>query len=126
MKHCKAYIDAVAREADLRVHGIILDLDAYVALRRENSGVRFCHELASGVLDVDLPDEVVEHPKFLRMHLAAVDMVCWANVSATPLRSALIQPLLTIGLVTVIGPVFVQCGTGKRPHDQQHPDRSHA
>lgn len=116
MKHCKAYIDAVAREADLRVHGVILDLDAYVALRRENSAVRFCHELASGTLNVDLPDEVVEHPTFLQMHLAAVDMVCWANVRTTPLCSALTRSLLLM-FDFIVGPVLVQQGTGERPYD---------
>ena len=84
--HCKAYVEAVAHEANYRINGVILDLDSHVALRRENSAVRFCLELACGALDVDLPDQVVEHPTFMRMHLAAVDMVSWANVSTVSLR----------------------------------------
>ncbi|KAI0787868.1 terpenoid synthase [Fomes fomentarius] len=79
IKHCKDYIEAVAHEADLREHGIVLDLDAYTTLRRENSAVRFCCGLAGYALDIDLPDEVVEHPAFMKMHLATVDMVCWSN-----------------------------------------------
>ena len=81
IKHCKDYIEAVAREADLREHGTVLDVDAYVTLRRENSAVRFCCGLAGYALGIDLPDEVVEHPAFMAMHLATVDMVCWSNVS---------------------------------------------
>ncbi|RPD69751.1 terpenoid synthase [Lentinus tigrinus ALCF2SS1-7] len=79
LKYCKAYTEAVAREADLRARGVILDLDSYVAIRRENSAVRFCLELAGGALNVDLPDEVVEDPTFVKMHLAAVDMIYLAN-----------------------------------------------
>ena len=83
IKHCKDYIEAVAREADLREHGTVLDVDAYVTLRRENSAVRFCCGLAGYALGIDLTDEVVEHPAFMAMHLATVDMVCWSNVSTT-------------------------------------------
>ncbi|KAH9945296.1 terpenoid synthase [Epithele typhae] len=79
IKHCKDYIEAVAQEADLRQHNTVLPLDEYTTLRRENSAVRFCFGLAGYALGVDLPDEVVEHPAFLAMHLATVDMVCWSN-----------------------------------------------
>lgn len=81
IKHCKDYIEAVAHEADLREHGTVLDLDSYITLRRENSAVRFCCGLAGYALGIDLPDEIVEHPAFMAMHLATVDMVCWSNVS---------------------------------------------
>ena len=82
VKHCKDYIEAVAEEADLRMHGTVLDLDSYITLRRENSAVRFCFGLAGYALGIDLPDEVVEHPAFMAMHLSTVDMVCWSNVRA--------------------------------------------
>ncbi|EIW57365.1 terpenoid synthase [Trametes versicolor FP-101664 SS1] len=79
IKHCKDYIEAVAVEADLRERGEVLDLEAYQTLRRENSAVRFCFGLAGYALGIDLPDEVVEHPAFMAMHLSTVDMVCWSN-----------------------------------------------
>ena len=85
-ERCKGYIEAVAREADIRLHGDVLDLDSYIALRRDNSAVRICFELTGVALDTDLPDEVVEHPAFMKMQLAAVDMVWWANVSSKRLR----------------------------------------
>ena len=59
IKHCKDYIEAVAREADLREHGTVLDVDAYVTLRRENSAVRLCCGLAGYALGIDLTDQVV-------------------------------------------------------------------
>ncbi|KAI0661547.1 terpenoid synthase [Cubamyces menziesii] len=79
VKHCKDYIEAVAKEAELRERGEVLDLASYQILRRENSAVRFCFGLAGYALGIDLPDEVVEHPTFMAMHLATVDMVCWSN-----------------------------------------------
>ena len=50
-------------------------------LRRENSAVRFCFGMFGFTLGLDLPDEIFEHPIMMRLHLAAVDMVCWSNVS---------------------------------------------
>lgn len=74
-------MNALAVEAQLRERGEVLDLDSYTVLRRENSAVRFCFGLFGFVLGHDLPDDIFEHPVFMRMHLAAVDMVCWSNVS---------------------------------------------
>ncbi|OBZ72724.1 Linoleate 10R-lipoxygenase COP4 [Grifola frondosa] len=79
IKHCKDYVEAFAKEAELRESGQVLDLESYQILRRENSAVRFCFGLFGYVLGIDLPDEVVEHPAFVTMHLATVDMVCWSN-----------------------------------------------
>ncbi|EMD34164.1 hypothetical protein CERSUDRAFT_107906 [Gelatoporia subvermispora B] len=76
---CNDYIEAVAVEADLRERGVILDVEPYMLLRRENSAVRFCFGLFEYILGMDLPDEIYDHPVFRRMHLAAIDMVCWAN-----------------------------------------------
>ncbi|CCM04973.1 uncharacterized protein FIBRA_07171 [Fibroporia radiculosa] len=79
VKHCEDYVNAFAVEAELRERQEVLSLDAYMPLRRENSAVRFCFGLFGYVLGMDLPDEVYEHPVMVRMHLAAVDMVCWSN-----------------------------------------------
>ncbi|KAI9000521.1 terpenoid synthase [Trametes punicea] len=79
IKHCRDYIEAVAKEAELRERGVVLDPKSYEILRRENSAVRFCFGLAGYALGIDLPDEVVEHPAFMAMHLSTVDMVCWSN-----------------------------------------------
>ncbi|OCH86166.1 terpenoid synthase [Obba rivulosa] len=76
---CSDYINAVAVEAGLRARGVVLEVDAYVRLRRDNSAVRFSFGLFGSILGVDLPDEVYENPVFSRMNDAAIDMVCWAN-----------------------------------------------
>lgn len=68
------------REAELREKDVVLDIESYNVLRRENSAVRYCFGLFGYLLDLDLSDSIFYHPIMLRMHLAAVDMVCWANV----------------------------------------------
>ncbi|KAI0784175.1 terpenoid synthase [Abortiporus biennis] len=79
IKHCRDYMTAVAREAELREQGIVLDLKSYEPLRRENSAVRCCFGLFGHTLGLDLPDEIFYHPLLYSMHLDAVDMVCWSN-----------------------------------------------
>ena len=77
---CKNYIEAVAKEAELRERNEILDFETYKHLRRENSAVRLCYCLIEQAFGIDLPDEVFEDPVFKRMYFAAVDMVGWSNV----------------------------------------------
>ncbi|KAI0320270.1 terpenoid synthase [Amylostereum chailletii] len=76
---CQAYIDAVVEEASLRERNEVLDLTAFTILRRENSAVRACFSLIPYALGIDLPDEVINDSVVHRLHLAGVDMVCWAN-----------------------------------------------
>lgn len=76
------------REAELREKGIVLDTQSYMVLRRENSAVRYCFGLFGYLLDIDIPDTVFYHPVVMRMHLAAVDMVCYANVSILTLPTS--------------------------------------
>ncbi|PCH42336.1 terpenoid synthase [Wolfiporia cocos MD-104 SS10] len=79
VQHCEDYVNAFAVEAELREQKKVLELDSYMVLRRENSAIRTCFGLFGYVLGVDLPDEIFEHPIFMRMHIAAVDMVAWSN-----------------------------------------------
>ncbi|KAG6868063.1 hypothetical protein C0993_007850 [Termitomyces sp. T159_Od127] len=80
LKNWETYCASVITEAELREQGRILDVDAFVALRRENSAVRLCFSLIEYCFGTDLPDEVFEHPTFLEIYWAAVDLVCWSNV----------------------------------------------
>ncbi|KAE9408444.1 terpenoid synthase [Gymnopus androsaceus JB14] len=67
------------REAELREHGEVLDLEAFIPLRRENSAVRLCFGLFEYVLGLDLPQEVFDDATFMEAYWAAADMICWAN-----------------------------------------------
>ena len=82
LKHCKDYIDAVAHEAELREMGQVLDIAAFTDLRRENSAIRLCFGLFEYALGIDLPQYVFDDPAFMKVYMAAADLVCWANVSS--------------------------------------------
>ncbi|KAI0711928.1 terpenoid synthase [Cerioporus squamosus] len=77
--HCVDYVNAVAREAELRERGEVLDTTAFQTLRRENSAIRLCFGLFEFVLGVDLPDAVFQDEHFMTLYWAAADMVCWSN-----------------------------------------------
>ncbi|THV01906.1 terpenoid synthase [Dendrothele bispora CBS 962.96] len=79
LKHCKDYIECVAKEAELRERGQVLDLESFTLLRRENSAIRLCFGLFEYVLGIDLPQEVFDDPVFMEAYWAATDLVCWAN-----------------------------------------------
>ena len=78
--HCRDYVEAVAREAELRETDDVLDTDAFRDLRRENSAIRLCFGLFEFALGIDLPDQIFEDTNFMDMYWAAADMVCWSNV----------------------------------------------
>lgn len=75
------YCIAVGKEADFREQHRVFGFDAYVALRRDAGAVQPCFMLFSYVLQVDLPDEIIDHPSIVSMYTAAVDMIDWVNVS---------------------------------------------
>ena len=55
---CRAYIEAVCREAELRERGEVLGLEEYRLLRRENIALRLCFSLFEYCFGFDLPNEV--------------------------------------------------------------------
>ncbi|KAH9910892.1 terpenoid synthase [Fomitopsis serialis] len=79
IKHTEDYVNAVVLEAELRERKEVLDPDAYIVLRRENSAVRCCFALFGIILGAELPAEILEHPTMMRLHLAAVDMTSLSN-----------------------------------------------
>ncbi|KAG6832817.1 Linoleate 10R-lipoxygenase cop4 [Tricholoma furcatifolium] len=79
LSNWETYCACVVQEAELREKGQVLDLDSFIALRRENSAVRLCFGLIEYCLGTDLPDEVFAHPVFMEIYWAACDLVCWAN-----------------------------------------------
>ncbi|KAI0058770.1 terpenoid synthase [Artomyces pyxidatus] len=79
LQHSEDYINCVAKEAEYRERGEVLDMDSFRDLRRENSAIRLCFGLFEFSLGIDLPDEVFENPIFSSLYWAAADMVCWAN-----------------------------------------------
>ncbi|KZT07700.1 terpenoid synthase [Laetiporus sulphureus 93-53] len=79
LKHCEDYVDAIAKEAELRERDLVLDMASFETLRRENSAIRLCFGLFEFCFGVDLPNEVFEDSTFMRLYWDAADMVCWSN-----------------------------------------------
>ncbi|GJE85095.1 terpenoid synthase [Phanerochaete sordida] len=79
LKHSEDYVLGFVQEAELRGQRIVLDLASYEPLRRENSGARYAFGPFGYLLGMDLPDEIFEHPAYMEMYDAAVDMICWSN-----------------------------------------------
>ncbi|KAG5645541.1 hypothetical protein DXG03_005816 [Asterophora parasitica] len=79
LQRWETYCACVVKEAELRERGEVLEVDAFIALRRENSAVRLCFGLVEYCFGTDLPDEVFEDPVFMEIYWAACDHVCWAN-----------------------------------------------
>lgn len=81
LKHCEDYVNAVAREAELRERGEVLDMQSFILLRRENSAVRLCFSLIEYASGIDLPDEIYDDETFMTAYMAGTDLVCWSNVT---------------------------------------------
>lgn len=76
----ESYIAAVAKEADLRERGEVLNLKSYTDLRRENSAIRTCLALIEYAMGTNLPEEVFEDEAFSEVYVSALDLIWWSNV----------------------------------------------
>ena len=74
------FFDAVSRQAQDRATGQVPDLESYIELRRDTSGCKPCWALIAYANNLDLPDEVMDHPLVVSLGEAANDLVTWSNV----------------------------------------------
>ena len=74
------FFQAVTQQALDRANGVVPDLDSYIALRRDTSGCKPCWALIEYAYNLDIPEEVMEHPTILALGEAANDLVTWSNV----------------------------------------------
>ena len=74
------FFQAVTQQALDRANGVVPDLDSYIALRRDTSGCKPCWALVEFAYNLDLPDEVMEHPTIVALGEATNDLVTWSNV----------------------------------------------
>jgi hypothetical protein len=88
------FFQAVTQQALDREDGVVPDLESYIALRRDTSGCKPCWALIEYANNLDIPDDVMEHPIIRDLGEAANDLVTWSNVSSALLYSIL--RLLTI------------------------------
>lgn len=74
------FFQAVAQQALDREDGAVPDLESYIALRRDTSGCKPCWALIEYANNLDIPDDVMEHPIIRDLGEAANDLVTWSNV----------------------------------------------
>jgi alpha-muurolene/germacrene-A/gamma-muurolene synthase len=79
------FFQVVHQQASYRVDGSNPDLETYISTRRETSGCKPVFDLIEYSLDMELPEDVVEHPVILALNQSANDLVTWSNLSATSL-----------------------------------------
>jgi hypothetical protein len=77
------FFQAVQVQAIDRAKGIIPDLESYISLRRDTSGCKPCWALIEYANNLDIPDEVMEHPILQSLGEAANDLVTWSNASTS-------------------------------------------
>ena len=73
------YMNAVAAQAETRDRGGFLTVDAFLDIRREDSGARPLYIL--GALFLSIPDHVHDDPLHARMIRLGCDLVAIDNVS---------------------------------------------
>ena len=74
-------IEAATEEAGYRDRDEVLDVDAYIRLRRINSAVYPSFAIMEAVLGIELSEEVHNHPILTRVCQSANDLIWLANVS---------------------------------------------
>ena len=91
------FFESVTQQAADRASGCIPDLESYIALRRDTSGCKPCWALIEcnvtrirqigkplippiDANNLNMPDEVMDHPIILSLGEAANDVVTWSNV----------------------------------------------
>ncbi|THU82031.1 terpenoid synthase [Dendrothele bispora CBS 962.96] len=73
------FFDAVAQQASDRAQGVIPDLESYIAMRRDTSGVKPCFVLTAWSAGFELPEEVATHHVITTLEDAANDLITWSN-----------------------------------------------
>ncbi|KAG2143016.1 isoprenoid synthase domain-containing protein [Suillus clintonianus] len=73
------FFQAVHVQAIDRAKGVVPDLDSYISQRRDTSGCKPCWALIEYANNLDIPDEVMEHPIIQSLGEAANDLVTWSN-----------------------------------------------
>ncbi|KAL9597623.1 MAG: hypothetical protein Q9219_005006 [cf. Caloplaca sp. 3 TL-2023] len=69
------YMDGIFGQVDLVCSDEHSDEQEYLALRRKNGGAGPCFALIEYFYDLDLPDEVFEHPAIQRLDELAREMI---------------------------------------------------
>jgi len=85
METMSLFFQAVHLQAIDRTNGTTPDLESYISQRRDTSGCKPCWALIEYANNLDIPDEVMEHPIIQSLGEAANDLVTWSNASTSVL-----------------------------------------
>ncbi|KAH7915515.1 terpenoid synthase [Hygrophoropsis aurantiaca] len=75
----EAFTEAVAQQAGDRTNRHFRSIEDYFAVRRGDVGLKPTIVLLLFNLDIDLPDEVLDHPALAEMEMCCVDSIITAN-----------------------------------------------
>jgi alpha-muurolene/germacrene-A/gamma-muurolene synthase len=96
MKNCKPgpahrfketleqFFESVNLQAQDRDANQIPDLESFIDIRRDTSGCKSTFDLIEYAYDLDIPQEVLEHPVIEALKQGSNDLVAWSNVSFIP------------------------------------------
>ncbi|EGO03766.1 hypothetical protein SERLA73DRAFT_175395 [Serpula lacrymans var. lacrymans S7.3] len=73
------FFQAVHQQSIDRANGVIPDLESYIEQRRDTSGCKPCWALIEYANNLDIPEEVMDHPTIRSLGEAANDLVTWSN-----------------------------------------------
>ncbi|KAF8438994.1 isoprenoid synthase domain-containing protein [Boletus edulis BED1] len=73
------FFQAIQQQALNRASGTIPDLASYISLRRDTSGCKTTWALIEYAYNLDIPDDVMNHPNIRSMGEATNDFVAWSN-----------------------------------------------
>ncbi|KAJ6494348.1 isoprenoid synthase domain-containing protein [Mycena sanguinolenta] len=73
------FLQSVHDQAIHRTTGVIPSLEEYITLRRDTSGCKPCWAIIEYANNLDIPNNVMEHPVLCGLGEAANDLVAWSN-----------------------------------------------
>lgn len=82
------YVQAVHDQVMKRIQDEVPSIDEYLALRRDTGALKMCFAMGEFGLNVNIPDEVFEHPLIAIMEECANDVVVLSNVRGCMGRSS--------------------------------------
>jgi Delta6-protoilludene synthase len=74
------YVDAVVQQSEDRTHDRLRSIDDYWTVRYHSSGC--IPSFAAMELEMDIPEDIYQHPLLKRIRDCAVYLICAGNVSA--------------------------------------------
>ena len=90
----QTFFQAMHQQVFYRADGIIPDIETYIEMRCDMSSCKPVFDLVKYSLDLELPDNVIEHPIIVALNQGANDLVTWSNVSPPPLTTYLLHDVL--------------------------------